>query len=316
MYETIEAIRRSPAVRGPARRGRHAERGRRREARRRRAKGHARRARGAQGGDRGGNVVDTEGAPPGSRRRLAPRHRGAGGPAARSQRGLITVPDGFTVHPKLVKQLERRRDARGGRDGLGTDRGPRVRDAPHRRHSRPADRSGHGARHLLSPPPRPPRREDGRDVHADRVRRGVRAVSGLQLAAVRDGRARLRVRLLGVVPARARPVGSAVRRLRQLGAGDHRPVHRVGAREVAAELTAHACFRTATREAARSTRARGWSASCRWPRRRTSGSSTARLRRSTSTLSAVRRSTRSRARRPPPKGLLRLRRPHGPEGTS
>ena len=48
------------------------------------------------------------------------------------------------------------------------------------------------------------------------------------------------VRLLGVVPARARPLGSAVRRLRQLGAGDHRPVHRVGAREVAAELTAHA----------------------------------------------------------------------------
>ena len=69
---------------------------------------------------------------------------------------LITVPDGFTVHPKLVKQLERRRDARGGRDGLGTDRGPRVRDAPHRRHSRPADRSGHGARHLLAPPSRPP----------------------------------------------------------------------------------------------------------------------------------------------------------------
>ena len=81
MYETIEAIRRSPAVRGPARRGRHAERGRRREARRRRAKGHARRARGAQGGDRGGNVVDTEGAPPGSRRRLAsstPRCRRTG----------------------------------------------------------------------------------------------------------------------------------------------------------------------------------------------------------------------------------------------
>src|SRR5205823_6333655 len=31
---------------------------------------------------------------------------------------LLAVPDGFTVHPKLVKQLERRRDALGADGGI------------------------------------------------------------------------------------------------------------------------------------------------------------------------------------------------------
>ena len=46
------------------------------------------------------------------------RHRGRRGHAARAQRALLTVPDGFTVHPKLVKQLERRRQALGAEGGI------------------------------------------------------------------------------------------------------------------------------------------------------------------------------------------------------
>ena len=46
---------------------------------------------------------------------------------------LLQVPEGFTVHPKLVKQLERRREAlaerRGHGDRLGPRRGARLRDA-------------------------------------------------------------------------------------------------------------------------------------------------------------------------------------------
>ena len=249
-----------------------------------------------------GSAARRGGAPPGSRGTTRTVETAV--PAERLRdlnEQLLTVPEGFTVHPKLAKQLERRArdDRRGGRHRLGPGRGPRAsRRLARRRHPGPAHRPGHRARHVLAPPPRPPRREDGREVHADRAPAGrVRALPGLQLAALRDGRARLRVRLLGRVPARARPLGGAVRRLRQLGAGDRRPVHRLGALEVAAELPAHA---------APSARLRGQrpgaleraasSASCSSPRRRTSGSSTARRRRSTSTSSAARRSTRSRGR--------------------
>ena len=42
------------------------------------------------------------------------------------------------------------------------------------------------------------------------------------------------------VPRGARPLGGAVRRLRQLGAGDRRPVHRLGALQVGPELAADA----------------------------------------------------------------------------
>ena len=44
---------------------------------------------------------------------------GVGGPAARSStRSCCAVPEGFTVHPKLVKQLERRREALGADGGI------------------------------------------------------------------------------------------------------------------------------------------------------------------------------------------------------
>ena len=47
------------------------------------------------------------------------RDRGPGRRAARAQRGAADAsPEGFTVHPKLVKQLERRREALGAEGGI------------------------------------------------------------------------------------------------------------------------------------------------------------------------------------------------------
>ena len=134
-------------------------------------------------------------------------------------------------------------------------------------------------------------------------------VRGVQLAALRVRVPRLRVRLLGGGARGARALGGAVRRLRERRADRDRPVHLVGALEVARDVAADAAAcRTATRATGPSTRARGSSGSCSSARRRTSASSTARRPRSTSTCSAARRSTRPRA---PlvvvtPKGLLRL----------
>ena len=72
---------------------------------------------------------------------------------------LLRVPDGFTVHPKLVRQLERRRDGdRQRRDRLGPGRVARVRVAARRRRADPPHRPGHRARHVLAPPSRPARR--------------------------------------------------------------------------------------------------------------------------------------------------------------
>ena len=51
---------------------------------------------------------------------------------------LLAVPEGFTVHPKLAKALERRRETarRRGRDRLGAGGGARVRQPPRRRERR------------------------------------------------------------------------------------------------------------------------------------------------------------------------------------
>ena len=112
---------------------------------------------------------------------------------------LLELPEGFTVHPKLGPQLERRRaaDPR-GRHRLGPRRVARVRLAAGRRHRDPPDRPGHRARHVLAPPPRAARRADGRALHADAAPRRLQgALRGAQLAALRGRVPRLRVRLLG-----------------------------------------------------------------------------------------------------------------------
>ena len=71
---------------------------------------------------------------------------------------LLAVPEGFTVHPKLERQLAApARHDRAGRDRLGAGRGARVRLAPRGRHRDPPLGSGHRARHVRAPASRPPR---------------------------------------------------------------------------------------------------------------------------------------------------------------
>ena len=82
-------------------------------------------------------------------------------------------------------------------------------------------------------------------------RAGSGAGRDLQQPALRSGRAGLRVRLQPRLPRRARALGSAVRRLRERGAGDHRPVHRQRRGQVAAaERPRACCCRTASRAGA------------------------------------------------------------------
>ncbi len=133
------------------------------------------------------------------------------------------------------------RRARAGRDRLGPGRGTRVRVAARRRDPDPDHRPGHRARDVLAPARRAPRRQHRLDVHADAAsRRGVRVVRDPQLAAVGVRGGRLRVRLLGRRAGGARPLGGAVRRLRQRRADHHRPVHLRRALEVGRDVTADA----------------------------------------------------------------------------
>ncbi len=100
---------------------------------------------------------------------------------------LLRVPDGFTVHPKLARQLEQRRAAMGRRrrHQLGPRRGAGVRVAADRGHADSPDRSGRRARDVQPAPPRPARRQDRADGLPDSAAAGgAGAVRAPQLAAV------------------------------------------------------------------------------------------------------------------------------------
>ena len=201
---------------------------------------------------------------------------------------LLRVPDGFTVHPKLARQLERRRDAL---DSGGIDWGHAEALAfaslladgtPIRLTGQDTERGTFSQRHLVLHDPT----TGARHTPMQHLAEVGGVVRGLQLAALRVRLPRLRVRLLDRRARGARALGGAVRRLREHGADGDRPVHLERAREVEGDLAARRCSsRTATRATAPSTRARGSSGSSSSPRRRTCGSSTARPRRSTSTSS-------------------------------
>ena len=129
-----------------------------------------------------------------------------------------------------------------------------------------AHRPGHRARHLQPAPRGAPRR-----------RRPASATAPLQH--LRDANApfelhnsplseqalhRLRVRLQRPGARRARAVGGAVRRLRERRAGDHRPVPRLGPRQVGPDLAAHAAAAARLRGLRpRALERPRWSASCR-----------------------------------------------------
>ena len=179
------------------------------------------------------------------------RDRGRRRAARRAQRAAARAcpsASRSTRSSRSSSTVGARRSTRAGSTGA------RPRRSRSRRCSRTASRSGSPARtpsagrsrtatssstipgtgETLRADPAPPRRE--------------RLVRGLQLAALGVRRARLRVRVLGRRPRRARALGGAVRRLRQRRADRDRPVPRRRPLEVGADLAAHAAAaRTATR---------------------------------------------------------------------
>ena len=123
--------------------------------------------------------------------------------------------------------------AEGGPIDWAHGRGARVRHAARRGHAGAALRPGQLARHLQPAPrgARRPARPASEYAPLDHARRDAGALRGLRQPALR-GRA---CSASSTATALADPttlvaLGGAVRRLRERRAGDHRPVHRVGAR--------------------------------------------------------------------------------------
>jgi 2-oxoglutarate dehydrogenase E1 component len=145
---------------------------------------------------------------------------------------LLAVPEGFTIHPKLLRQLERRLDAleEGGIDwgqAEGLAFGSLVVEGiPVRLTGQDTERGTFSHRHLVLHDA-----ENGqRWTPIQRLRRD-RFVRSLQLAAVRVCVRRLRVRATRCA-ADARAVGGAVRGLRQRRPDRDRPVRLQRSREV------------------------------------------------------------------------------------
>ena len=235
--------------------------------------GDPRRSRGRRRAQRGSGEVEREGqqaraaaavgrrAPPRSTREVVKR-------VVDSQ---LTMPEGFTVHPRLAPQLQRRAQmvehdtidwAMGETLAFGsllTEGRPSGSPARTRAAARSA--SGTSSSSTASPA--------GSTSRSSALRQRRQALR-LRLAAVGVRRDGLRVRLLGRPPRRARPVGGAVRRLRQRRADDRRRVHRVRRAEVGpAVVASRCCSRTATRARGRTTRRPASSASCSCARRTT-----------------------------------------------
>ena len=169
-------------------------------------------------------------------------HRRVRGDAARAERA---APDrARQLQPAPQAEAAARaasQGARGGHDRLGAGRGAGVGFAAPAERPDPAHRPGHRARHVLAAPPEVPRLRDRRPLHADaEAAEGGGAVRAAQLAAVRAGGARLRVRLQRAGSRDARDLGGAVRRLRERRPGDRRPVHGVRARQVGPDHAPHA----------------------------------------------------------------------------
>ena len=173
---------------------------------------------------------------PTSRRRCPPRA------CASSATQLLRVPEGFTVHPKLVKQLDRRREALAA-DAAGTSIDWAHAEAlafaslltegtPVRLTGQDTERGTFSQRHMV--------------LHDAKTGQTVCPIQNLPERARPAGAAQqpavgarvhgLRVRLQPGGARDARAVGGAVRRLRQLGAGDRRPVHRLGPGQVGPDL--------------------------------------------------------------------------------
>ncbi len=181
-------------------------------------------------------------------------------------RALSTAPENFHLHKTLQRQLQAK--AHMFETGLGIDwaTGEALafgtlldEEFPVRLSGQDSSRGTFSQRHSAagrSGERRPLRAAEPHPRRSGGIRSGGHASFG-------SGRARLRVRLQPRGTARARAVGSAVRRLRQRRAGDHRPVHRLGRDEVAAHVRPRAAAAARlSRARGRSTRPRGSSGSC------------------------------------------------------
>ena len=225
---------------------------------------------------------------------------------------LLAVPEGFTVNPKLKRQLERRRTALGPEGGIDWGHAEALAFAslltegvPIRLTGQDTERGTFSHRHLVLHDA-----VTGATVTPDpAAARRARRLRGLQQPALRAGDPRLRVRLrhrrVGIPGA----LGGAVRRLHQRRPGHRGPVHGGRAVEVGRHQPADPAAAPRLRgRRGRSIRAPGSSGFCSWRRRGISGWPTAPPRRSTSTCCGA-RPRRNRVR--PlvvftPKSLLRL----------
>ena len=190
-----------------------------------------------------------------SREAAALAERGAAAGARRAS------PSTASCASRCSRRIEKLDD---GRDRVRPRRGARLRLAAHRGHPHPAHRPGHRARHVLAPPPRPPRRED-RAASTCRSRTSSGALAPFELHNSPLSEAAclgFEYGYSAASPESADPLGGAVRRLRQLGPGDHRQLHRRRRVEVGPDDAAHAAAPARLRgRRARSTRAPGSSAS-------------------------------------------------------
>ncbi len=139
----------------------------------------------------------------------------------------VSLPEGFTVHPRLLPQLETRA-AMVSEGGIDWAMGETIAFGSLLLEGRPvrlagqdsgAARSGSGTRSssTAAPAPSTPRWPTSPPDQAT-----FYVYDSLLSRVRRDG---LRVRLLGRAPRGARRLGGAVRRLRERRAGDHRRVH-------------------------------------------------------------------------------------------
>ena len=141
---------------------------------------------------------------------------------------ITAAPEGFNIHKTILRFLDNRRAAieSGDGDRLVHRRSARLRLAPGRWLSGSPFGPGQRTRHLLAAPFGADRSADRGALHpAEPYPRRAGALRSHQLDAVGRGGARLRIRLFARRAERARPVGGAVRRLRQRRAGRVRPVH-------------------------------------------------------------------------------------------
>ena len=190
------------------------------------------------------------------------------------------------------------RRARRGRDRLGPGRVARVRVAARRRHPDPPHRSGHRARHVLAPPPRPARRRNGERATPIQELAEANAsfevynspLSEFACVGFEYGYSAAAPEALVLWEAQfgdfANGAQTIIDQFISSGLAKWRQTSRLTL------LLPHGV----RGQRARSTRARGSSASSSSPRRRTSASRTARPPRSTSTSCGGRRSTRARGR--------------------